>query len=157
MPEAMFIHRLGTLRPTDEDGRELLHGLSQDDLVRVKITKPRNMKFHRLFWKLMTTVHENLPDEKRKRYPTPELLVSWFKIATGHVDTFHIEGKGTVHIPRSISFAKMDEIEFGAFFARCCDLIASHFISGVSASQWRSEIEQMIGVTVAPELLKRTA
>lgn len=146
MSEAMFAHRLGTLRPVDDAGLELLHGLATDEMVRVKVTRPRNVRFHRLFWALMTMVHENLPDQKRERYPTTEILVSWFKIATGHCDTFEIEGRGTVYIPKSISFAKMDNSEFSAFFDRCCDLIAKHFIPTTSTEQWRKEVSTMIGM-----------
>ena len=146
MAEAMFAHRLGSLRPIDEAGKELLTGLGHDALVRVKIARPRNVRFHRLFWALMTKVHENLSEEKLGRYPTPELLVAWFKVATGHCDSFVLEGRGMVYIPKSISFAKMDEIEFGRFFNRCCDLIAKNFITGISSAQWRQEIEQMIGI-----------
>lgn len=146
MGEALFTHRLGTLRPVDDAGRELLHGLTTDEMIRVKITRPRNLKFHRLFWGLMSMVHENLPDEKRERYPTTELLVAWIKVATGHCDAFEVEGRGTVYIPKSISFAKMDAAEFSAFFNRCCDLVAKHFIPNITADQWRKEVASMIGM-----------
>lgn len=146
MAEALFVHQLGTLRAADDAGKELLAGLKNGEAVRVSITRPRNVRFHRLFWALMQKVHDNLPEDKAERYPTTELLVAWFKIKTGHCDTFMIEGRGTVYLPKSISFAKMDNTEFSAFFDRCCQLVALHFIPDVSPADWRREVEQMIGI-----------
>lgn len=146
MSEGLFIYQLRTLRPVDPAAEEICGRLRQGDILRVKTAKPRNPRFHALFWALMTKLHENLPDDKRARYPTVELLASWFKVATGHADSFILEGKGTVYVPRSISFAKCDDVEFGQFFERCADLIAQHFIPGVTASQWRTEVASMIGI-----------
>lgn len=144
--EALFIHSLGALRPADDAGRELLAKLGNGEVVKAAIKRPRNGKFHRLFWALMVKVHENLSDEQRARYPTPEILVAWFKIATGHCDAFAVEGRGMVYIPKSISFAKMDDLEFGKLFDRCADLIAKNFIHGVSAAEWKREVAEMIGL-----------
>lgn len=149
MAEAFFIHQLGTLRPMDDYAKGAMHGLENGEAVRVKIIRPRNVKHHRLFWALMAKVHENLPDDKRERYPTTEILTAWFKVKTGHCDTFHIEDGAVeriVHIPKSISFAKMDQVEFNRFFDVCCQLIALHFIPDVAPQTWRAEVERMIGI-----------
>lgn len=146
MSEGLFVYHLRTLHPADPAAEEICSRLKQGDALRVKTAKPRNPRFHALFWALMTKLHENLPDDKRERYPTVELLASWFKVATGHCDSFILEGKGTVYVPKSISFAKCDDVEFSQFFDRCADLISKNFIPGITASQWRTEIASMIGI-----------
>lgn len=146
MSEGMFTYRLGALRPADPAAEEICARLRQGDVLRVKTAKPRNPRFHALFWALMSKLHENLPDDKRERYPNVELLASWFKVATGHADSFFVEGKGMVYVPKSISFAKCDDVEFSQFFDRCADLIAQHFIPGITAAEWRTEIASMIGI-----------
>jgi hypothetical protein len=147
MAEGFFIKRLGTLRPADADAEEILRGVPDGTTVRADVKwRGRSLQHHRLFWALMTKVHENLPDEKRERYPSVGLLVAWFKIATGHCDTFIVEGKGTAYIPKSIRFSKMDADQFNEFWNRCCDLIAKHFVPGVTSKEWQREVAEMIGI-----------
>jgi hypothetical protein len=50
-----------------------------------------------------------------------------------------------VYIPKSISFAKMSQEEFSAFYNRCCDLIAKHFLPGVTSAELHAEVALMIG------------
>lgn len=148
MADGLFAHTLGALRPADDASAEIIKGLGQGELVKVDVTRPRNLGHHRLFWALMSLLHQNLPDDKRAEYPTIKRLVTFFKIATGHVETFLIDGR-EITVPLSISFAAMDEIAFSQFFNQCCDLIAKDFIHGVKAEDWRKEIASMIGAEIA--------
>jgi hypothetical protein len=49
-----------------------------------------------------------------------------------------------VAIPKSIAFHKMDQTEFEAFYDRCIDKIARHFLPGVKSEDLRREVEELI-------------
>ena len=100
-------------------------------------------KLHLMFWALMTIVHENMDEA---RYPTVEDLVSAIKIAAGLRTRIVLPSGDVGFIPGSIAFHKMDQDEFSAFYDRVCDLIAKHFLPGVTSEQLRAEVETMTGM-----------
>lgn len=135
---------LGHLSPVDQAGEDALRKIKQGDVVRVEVKKPRNGKHHRLYWQLISTVWEN-----QERYETAEQLHNALKIAAGIYEPLEMPG-GVVHkIPGSISFDTMDQLEFSAFYDRVCDLVAKHFLPGVTSEQLKAEVEQMIGARAA--------
>jgi len=134
---------MNSLRPADEAGCEALRRLGNGDLVTVEIKKSRNIRHHRLFWALMTVVHDNMDTE---RYPTVEDLAAAIKIAAGLRTRIELPSGEIGFIPGSIAFHKMDQIAFSAFYDRVCDLIAKHFLPGVSSDELKQEVQIMCGV-----------
>ncbi len=134
---------LGALRPADEAGSDALRKIGNGELVTVEIKKSRNIKHHRLFWALMTIVHDNIDHE---RYPTVEDLTAAIKISAGLRTRIELPNGEIGFIPGSIAFAKMDQVTFDAFYERVCDLIARHFLPGVSSEALREEVEIMTGI-----------
>lgn len=134
---------MGSLRPCDEAGELLLSKIKNNDLVQVEVKRPRNVQHHRLYWALVSKVWENLDQE---RYPTPDDLSAAVKIAAG-IRTRIVLPDGTQgFIPGSIAFHKMSQDEFSAFYDRVCDLIAAHFLPGVTSADLKAEVQQMIGL-----------
>lgn len=134
---------LGALRPADDAGHEALRKIGNDELVSVEIKKSRNIKHHRMFWALMTIVHDNMDSE---RYPTVEDLTAAVKIAAGLRTRIELPNGEIGFIPGSIAFHKMDQTAFGEFYNRVCDLICKHFLPGVESDALREEVEIMCGV-----------
>lgn len=135
---------LGHLTPVDQTGEDYLRKVKFGDIVTVEVKKPRNGKHHRLYWALVGMVWEN-----QDRYETTEQLHNALKIAAGIYEPLEMPG-GVIHkIPGSIAFDTMDQTEFSAFFDRVCDLVAKHFLPGVTAEILKHEIEVMIGVKAA--------
>lgn len=135
---------LGSLRPIDEAGEDVLRRIGQGDIVTVEVRKPRNIRFHRMYFALVSLVWQQMDEY---RYPTPDDLHAAIKIAAG-LRTRIILPDGTIgFIPGSIAFAKMDDTEFSEFFDRVCNLIARHFLPGVTDAELRAEVEAMIGAT----------
>jgi len=134
---------LSGLRPVDQAGMDAISRLGMGEVVMVQVSRSRNIKHHRLYWALVSLVWENIDHE---RYPTPDALHAAFKIAAG-IRTQITLPDGTIgFIPGSISFEKMDQSEFSAFYERICDLIARHFLPGVSNKELKAEIQQMTGI-----------
>lgn len=135
---------LGSLRPVDDAGEEALSKIAQGDLVMVEVKRPRNIKFHRMYWALVTIVWQQLDEY---RYPTADDLHAAIKIAAG-LRTRIVLPDGTIgFIPGSIAFNKMSQDDFSAFFDRVCNLIAKHFLPGVTDAELRAEVETLIGAT----------
>lgn len=101
-----------------------LFNLPREVSLKVVVTRPRNIKQHRMFWAFATYVAEALNDG-----PAPSLMpwdaervVEFLKLATGHVEIAALPPKdakrlGVTHVarPKSISFAAMDGAAFGKF------------------------------------------
>lgn len=136
------------LQPVDEIGEEVMRGIGRGEIVTIEIRRPRSLRHHRLFWALMSIVWQNIDQE---RYPTVEDLVGAVKIAAGLRTRIVLPDGTQGFMPGSIAFHRMDQTAFHAFYERVCDLIAQHFLPGVTSEQLRSEVEEMIGIA-EPEM-----
>lgn len=150
-----------TLIAEDEDTRQWLAKRSRHALIEAETKELRNGAMHRKFFALVNLVWENLSDEGQKNFPTRDLLVSGLKIAIGHADTIvvHVSPRDykdgappwpdkvaiISRIPRSISFAKMDQGEFEQFFDRCCDVIIRDFWPDMTKETLKAEVAEMCG------------
>ncbi len=80
--------------------------------VRVEVKQPRNGNHHRLFWALCARIATSIGAES-------ENIADLFKVATGHATVIRSKTYGELRLPKSISFAKMDQTQFDEFFNRC--------------------------------------
>jgi len=135
MPEIYIRkNRFGSLEPDDKAGIEYVSKLNVGDIIKAKTNKPRNYEFHKKFFALIDLVFEN-----QDKYETLEDLLVEIKLKVGHYKE-HLTTKGQIiYLPKSISFAKMDEAEFSIFYEKVIDVILKYFIP-VS----RQDLELMI-------------
>jgi len=139
--------QFGTLRPVDEAGEEVLRGIANGDTVRVEITRPRNVRMHRLYWALVSLIFANQAEPHR--YASTEDVHNALKIAAGLRTRIELPGGVVGFIPGSIAFHKMSQDEFRAFYDRVCDLVAKHFLPGVTSETLKAEVASMIGLEAA--------
>lgn len=132
--------RLGSLYPADIEAKEALQKFPQGEFLRVKLSRPRNLAHHRLFFALLHIVFDN-----QEHYKQFDHMLTALKVALGHCDTVICKDGKVAYLPRSISFAAMDQTAFDKFFNRTCDLLAERFLSGVSADELKREVAGMIG------------
>lgn len=102
------------------EASKLDHLMGQE--VTARIYKPRNIKFHRLFFALLKTTLDMADVEMN--------LEQWRHIiltGSGHCDYFKYNDK-TIAVPRSISFAAMDEAEFSVLYDNCLNFICANYI-----------------------------
>ncbi len=143
MAKFLATKHFGALRPCDEIGEAALRKIGHGEVIQIEIRMPRNANHHRMFWALMSIVWDNMDHE---RYPTVEDLVAAVKISAGLRTRIQLPNGEVGFVPGSIAFSKMDQAAFGEFYERVCDLIAKHFLPGVTSAQLREEVEIMIGV-----------
>jgi hypothetical protein len=133
---------LHSLRAIDPDGEAIISKIGQGEIVQLEIKRPRNIKHHRMYWALVTLVHENLDGE---RYKTPDDFHAALKVAAGIGTRIVLPNNEIVMIPGSIAFHKMDQTAFDAFYDKVCDLIATHFLPGVTSKELKNEVAILVG------------
>ena len=126
------------LRPCDEVGERALKQIGQGTVVTCSVKQPRNVQHHRLFFALVSKVFEN-----QEYFKSVEQLVAALKIAIGHVDVIQTK-RGTFTIPKSISFAKMDQAQFSEFYERAVDFVVSEVVPGLGRAELEAEIQELI-------------
>jgi hypothetical protein len=133
---------LHSLRAIDQAGEEIVSKIANGEIVQLEIRRPRNIKHHRMYWALVTLVHENLDGE---RYKTPDDFHAALKVAAGIGTRIVLPNNEVVMIPGSIAFHKMDQTEFATVYDRICDLVAKHFLPGVTKADLKNEVSLLIG------------
>ena len=130
-----------TLVPKHDSDRDRLNHFNAGDTVTVLARKPRNPKFHRKFMALVRLTHHNLPERLAPHFPSVDSVLEELKFLTGQYEVFcHVTGD-PFYRTKSISFAKMDEVEFREFYELCTVEIITHFLKHLTAD----EIEREIG------------
>lgn len=131
----IFLTRDGdTLKPLSEQDYEKLARIKDGQIIRVDYVKPRNPLFHNKFMSMVRVVFDN-----QEQYETIEEVMDVIKVGVGHCNTMEWHG-GEIKIPKSISFSKMDEIEFADFYNRAVTFALSRFLPTVS----KEELEQYV-------------
>lgn len=108
-----FAKRVGHfLVPVGEESMTAFEKMPPGKEIRVECKQPRNLQHHKLYWALCARIAGGVDID-------PENVSDLFKIATGHCVTLRSKLHGVVQVPRSISFASMDQTAFAEFFERC--------------------------------------
>lgn len=137
MTDLVMRRTLAGLEPTSDDDREHLRYVKPGELVRVKITKPRNLQQHRLYWSLCDLVAENHPEIR-----TRELASQAIKLLAGHVDLVQVKGQ-VLKVPRSISFSSMEQGDFEIFFRQAIQVVADELL-GSAPETIREELARRL-------------
>lgn len=108
-----FVIRVGNgLYAGDETNLAALLKLPYDRPILIEARAPRNGAHHRLYWALCHRIADAVGS-------TSETVSDLLKINTGHCHFVSSKNHGYLKLPKSISFAAMDQTEFSAFFERC--------------------------------------
>lgn len=127
----------GKLEPVDEVGREAMEHVK--GVVSVEIKKPRNLGHHRKLFALLSLI---LPNQTR--YATTEELLCAIKVYAGLCVPVQL-GDGTmVRVPKSISFASMDQTEFEAFWDRVVKVVCERIIPGLKRADLERELLEIV-------------
>jgi len=111
--------------PADEYQAELLPRFALGDMVKAKFTKPRNIKFHRKFFAMLSATFDMQDSYTNDSHWRDAVL-----IAAGHCETF-INHLGEVNYkPKSIAFVNCDETEFLRIYNDAIQAICDHWVNG---------------------------
>lgn len=115
MSEGVYLLRtVAGLEAQDDQGKDVLRKIKVGELVMCDITKPRNLGHHKKFWALLNCVWECAGD-----WSSPYAILIELKVRLGHVQKVVIRETGeVVSVPKSISFAAMDQTAFDDFYEK---------------------------------------
>jgi hypothetical protein len=145
MPEIHFIKMAGgMLRPADQSDADAMEKVQNGSLVSGEFKQPRNAKFHRKFFAMLNFAYEywtpepikldNMtvePEKNFERFRKDVLILAGYRHAVVNI-------KNEVRFEAdSISFAKMDDIEFQSVYA------------AVFSVCWKQVLQNVQGMTQA--------
>jgi hypothetical protein len=133
-----FIKHLGSLRPADPNAEAFLAHTRVGQYVLVEAHRPRNPDHHRKFFAMLNIVLQN-----QEHYQSIDDLLDVCKLRTGHVKTIATK-IGEVQIPKSISFASMDQTEFEAFYTRAVDWVCTEVVPGLERRDLDEEVANQL-------------
>lgn len=149
MSTAIFRKRGQTLVPVDQEGLDALAAIRNERDVEITIKQRRNPKHHRLLFALLKFILEH-----SDLFASTEAALTGLKIACGLVDPYIDATSGkTFFVPRSISFASMEQGDFSAFFDRAVYVVTERWMpAGTTPESVRAEIEAMTTPPWAPSI-----
>lgn len=138
-----MVKSLGGLKPADGRAEELLGKVKLGGTVEVEWKQPRNLKMLRLYWALCQLVAENTEGYN------PDNVSDLIKLGTGHYTPLRMptkDGQSVIHyMPKSISFAAMDQTQFDKFFDSAINFVIQRLLP-VSKSDLEREVYELVGI-----------
>ena len=101
---------------------ETIKKLKVGQEYQIDIKQPRNINFHRKFFALI-----NLTFDNQEIYDNIDFMRKELTKACGFYDVFRNHKGNLVYEAKSISFAKMDELEFEQLYNKFLDIIIQIF------------------------------
>lgn len=147
--EKIFLRVIkGALVPADDSARDKLRarGFRAGDVLQADLTKLRNPKFNRLVHAIGRLCVDNLqPFDGLDGHGALKRLQLEGNIACDEQTVeYPAIGKCLVRIPRSLSFADMDEGEFQEVARAMCRLIAARYWPEMDPEQIEEMAKMMI-------------
>ena len=106
------------------------------EVYAAEIRVPRNYKFHKKFFALINTGYSLLPERTQNGFRSVEGFRQYVTVAAGYYDTyFSPRLREFVEIPKSISFASMDDAEFAKCYDAVKDVIWGILSSKINITQ----------------------
>ena len=145
----LTLRRIGrALFPTSECLDEFERLKMAVDL-KCEVTRPRNIKFHRLFFALVKKVWDSVDHDE---YPSIKDMRAAITIEAGHRFRVHLPGGQIGFAAKSIAFSAMKDDEFRVFFDAVCDRVCKVYLHGTMPDALRREIELMVGIPIDDRL-----
>lgn len=131
----------GNLTPADDFAREKLRKIKPHSTVKADIRQARDSIRHKKYWVLCTLVWQN-----SEQFGSPEEVSDYLKILAGHCSLIASQATGEVYkLPKSMSFAAMDQTQFEDFWARVTQAVCEHVIPTLSLPALEFEVLKLVG------------
>jgi len=145
--EGIELYRRGEgFLPASEDAIKLRDRLEPGTIVWFKPLRVRCPRDLRRYWALMTMCAENcerieMPYGGVMLIQCKEDVSDAVKLCTGHCTTiFDVGGKPVYQIPKSISFANMEQTEWEEYWPKVVDVVMERVMPGVSEADIELEL-----------------
>lgn len=151
MPTELILTKTvsGQLAPADPQAVEYVGKLKLGQSLRAVVTKQRNPAFHRKHFALLNFAFDHWePEGKQYKGEPVQKNFEQFRrdvtILAGYFDTTYTL-KGEVRlVPKSISFASMDNDEFSALYNATINVILSRILTKYTRDDLDNVIDQLL-------------
>lgn len=134
----------GKLIGSDSHSEEFLATISNGEVVRCEIVRPRNERHHRLAFALMREVFKN-----QSMYATFQCFYDAIKMATGCFDTYYVQDFDGVYREtrrmRSLAWHMMDQTEFEEWWNKLLDVILKYILPATARADLEKRVYDMLG------------
>jgi hypothetical protein len=140
----------GVLAPIDPQAAEYIAKLKTGAAVRATVKQQRNPRFHRKFMALLNLAFDAWePAEATYKGQIVGKNFDQFRrdvtILAGHYE-MAVNLKGETRLTaKSISFANMDEIEFGELYNAACNVILQRILTNYTRDDLDAVIDRLMG------------
>jgi len=115
---------------------EKMSKLKFGEVYKIKVSRPRNIKFHRMFFGMLRLAFEN-----QESYDSFEIFEEVVKIGSGCFESYIAPNGETFFKSKSLSFAKMSQDEFEDFYDRAGKVVERSF--GIEWELLKREVEEV--------------
>jgi len=142
MSQIYLVRQHLSLVPISEEGELIIDRLPYGKLLNCDIKQPRNEKYHRKYFALLWVGFEYWsPPELTKELGDIKKNFESFRsdviVAAGFYNSYISLDNQLKRRPKSISFAKMGEVEFQALFSATIQVLLNTIFLGYSEDQLR--------------------
>lgn len=138
------------LVPSDAMAAEWFGKLKMGAPINAEVKQMRNGKFHRKFFDMLNTAYANhdwpeIETKFGKARTSFEMFRKYVTVKAGHYEVdLTPQGEPRV-VPKSISWAKMDEAEFSDLYSDVLDVILAEFLTNWTAGDMETAVQMMLG------------
>ena len=132
------------LVPASECDVQLIESIPNGAEVKCRVTRPRNLAFHRKFFALLKLTYDNLPYEVQHRlhvYSEGDMLRRFKRDLGYFTNTINEYGEREIEY-LSISFSQMEQGDFELFYRDCVNIVKNKYLQGVGEQDLNEEIER---------------
>lgn len=150
MTELALMKSAGIYIPVTDQDVEICAKHSQGEVIRADFKKMRNPKFHRKFFALLNIGFDAWePGELTNEHGPVEKNFEQFRedvtILAGYYEQ-HVRLDGSMRtVAKSISFANMDEIEFGKLYNSVVNVLLKRVLKNYQREDVDRVIDQILG------------
>jgi len=127
--------KFGKYIPAYDSDHEKAKRQKDNELYKVKITQPRNIKFHKKYFALINMVFDN-----QEMYQNIEDMREEITIEAGYFIEYSNHHGEIKKKAKSISFAKMDNFEFSELYDKTIYVILKYILIGNTKQELEDEI-----------------
>ena len=145
MPEIVCFKAGGALVPADEQARQVIARMKTGAGVKMRWDHFRNVRFHRKYFAMLNFAYDNweMPDLKYKGLSVEKNFDEFRRnltVLSGFYKPVYLINQNVRLIPKSISFANMEENEFINLYEATLTQILKHVLTNYT----REDIENVI-------------
>ena len=119
----------GALHPVNSHAHDIINNLSDGEITAILLNNKRDLNLHRAYFALLNYIYSYLPKQFKNKVPSEKFYI-FLKYQNDQLtEIFRFKDGKTIYEPISISFAKMDEVQFKAFVNTQLPLIYEKLIN----------------------------